>query len=97
VSVLELYSANHLVQRKPPEAFTGGPIWHGQPSVIAGNQATRNDQQKSQNGDDDSETMMGGVVPGRGQNSSLKPIILPSCCRVRALRKSGSRPGEELV
>ena len=94
--MLELYSANHLVHWQPPEAFTGGPIRHSQSSVVAGDQATRNDQQKGQNGDDDGETMMGGVVAGGGQNSSLKPIILTSWRGSRRLQKSQTRDRERV-
>jgi hypothetical protein len=89
VSVLELYSANHLVHWKPPETFTGGPIRHSQSSVVAGYQATRNDEQKSQNGDENGKTMMGGVVAGGGQNSSLKLIILSSWCDWTAAETGG--------
>jgi hypothetical protein len=97
VSMLELHAANHLVHWQPPEAFTGGPIRDSQAGVVTGDQATRNEQQKSKNGDDYGEAMMGGIVAGRGQNSSLKLIILPSCRDVRARGRADSRQEKKLA
>jgi hypothetical protein len=62
-----------------------GPIRDGQTGIVAGNQPACNDQQESQRGNKYGKPMMGGVIRGRGQNCSLRVlIILAFGCRIRS-------------
>jgi hypothetical protein len=56
-------------------AETGGPIGDGQAGVIAGDQPSGHDQQKSQRGNKDGKAMMCGVIRGRTQNCSLRNLL----------------------
>jgi hypothetical protein len=73
--MLEFHAADHprhLVER----AETGRPVGHRQPGIVAGNQSAGNQQQECQDSDKNGEAMLRSVVPGIGQDSSLKPTIL---------------------
>jgi hypothetical protein len=73
--VLKLYPADHFGNlEQMPKA--GGPVRDGQTGVIAGDQPARNDQQESQSGHKNSKAMMSGVIRGRGQNCSLRVLII---------------------
>ena len=72
--VLKLHPANHFGDlEQVPEAC--GPIRNGQAGIVAGNQPAGNYQQKSQCGDKYGETMLSGVIRGRGQNYSLVNLL----------------------
>jgi hypothetical protein len=54
----------------------GGPIRDGQSGIVAGDEPAGNDQQESQRGNKDGKAMMRGVIGGRGQNCSLRVLII---------------------
>jgi hypothetical protein len=54
----------------------GWPIRDGQSRVVAGDQPAGNNQQKSQRGNKYGKPMMRGVIGGRGQNCSLRVLII---------------------
>ncbi len=58
-----------------------GPIRDGQTGIIAGDQPARDDQQESQRGNKHGKAMMGGVIGGRGQNCSLRVLIILASVR----------------
>jgi hypothetical protein len=66
----------------------GGPIRDGQSGIVAGDEPAGNDQQESQRGNKDGKAMMRGVIGGRGQNCSLRVLIILTLVFVksRALR-----------
>jgi hypothetical protein len=68
-------AGNHLLEREPPESLAGRPVADRQASVIAGDQAPGNQEEKRQNGNKNGETMVGGVVAGGGQISSLNSLF----------------------
>jgi hypothetical protein len=77
VSVLKLYPAYHFGNlEQMPEA--GRPVRDGQASIVAGDQPTGNDQQESQRGNKNGKPMMDGVIRGRGQNCSLRVLVILS-------------------
>jgi len=77
MTMLKLYPADHP-GHPVKRAEAGWPIGHGQPGIVAGNQATGQQQQESQNGNEESKVVVRGVVPGSGQRGSFKLFILTS-------------------
>ena len=69
--MFELHPANQLGNLEQM-AKTRRPIRDSQAGVIAGYQPAGNKQQQSQSSNKYRETMLSGVIRGRGQNSSLK-------------------------
>jgi hypothetical protein len=89
--VLKLNPADHPRPFKQ-RTETCGPIGNGKAGIIACHQTSRNEEKKRQDGNYDSKTVMGGIVAGGGQKSSLKLLILAfaSLAFVREIR-SGAR------
>jgi hypothetical protein len=93
VRVLKLYPADHLWNLEQM-AKARRPVGDGQSGVVAGHEPACNDQQESQRGNKNSKAMMSGVIRGRGQNCSLRVLIIltlpeiPSVARDRYRNKS---------
>jgi hypothetical protein len=85
--VLKLYPANHLWNFEQM-AKTGWPVGDGQTGIVAGDQPAGNDQQEGQRGNKHSKPMLSGVIRGRGQNCSLRVLIILALVfpKSRALR-----------
>jgi hypothetical protein len=73
--VLKLYAADHLWNLEQM-AEARWPIRDGKTGVVAGDQAARNDQQERQSGNKYGKAMMSGVIRGRGQNCSLRVLVI---------------------
>jgi hypothetical protein len=75
VRMLKLNPADHFGNlEQMPKA--GWPIRDGQSGIVAGDEPAGNDQQESQRGNKDGKAMMRGVIGGRGQNCSLRVLII---------------------
>ncbi len=64
------------------------PIGDGQTGIVAGDQPAGNDQQEGQSGNKNGKPMLSGVIRGRGQNCSLRVLIILTLVflKSRALR-----------
>ena len=61
VRVLELHAPDQL-RDFVQGTERGRPVWHGQAGIVAGDQGSRNDQEESPEGQQDSEPMKSAVV-----------------------------------